>query len=144
MPEAGPSLTDRGLQLLARITRAFMQWHKWPFLIAVATLAGLRSQPAARRPMAARALPAQRPVPTLYDLLQPPAQRPKAFARGLDVIDRAKGGFAAPPCTPGAPAAGGSFCFDASQRGNSNAGHAWGTDLPADRKADLLAYLMTF
>ena len=60
------------------------------------------------------------------------------------MIDPAKGGFTAPPCTPGAPTADGTFCFDTSQRGNSAQGHAWGTDLPADRKADLLAYLMTF
>jgi len=83
-------------------------------------------------------------VPTLADLLTPPAQRPKAFARGSDVIDRAKGGFRAPSCAPGAPLADGTFCFDTAQRGNSNAGHAWGTNLPADQKADLLAYLMTF
>ena len=82
-------------------------------------------------------------VPTLADLLTPPAQRPKSFVRGLDVIDRAKGGFTAPPCTPGAPLVDG-FCFDTSQRGNSPQGHAWGTDLPADQRADLLAYLMTF
>ncbi len=82
-------------------------------------------------------------VPTLADLLTPPAQRPKAFVRGIDVIDPAKGGFTAPACTPGAPLAAG-FCFDTSQRGNGNIGHAYGTDLPADQKADLLAYLMTF
>ena len=27
MPEAGPSLTDRGLQVFARFTSAFMQWQ---------------------------------------------------------------------------------------------------------------------
>ena len=27
-------------------------------------------------------------VPTLRDLLEPPAQRPAAFVRGLDVVDR--------------------------------------------------------
>src|SRR3984957_3296651 len=43
MPEAGPSLTDRVLETFARSASAFMQWHKWPFLIAVATLVGLRT-----------------------------------------------------------------------------------------------------
>jgi len=81
-------------------------------------------------------------VPTLYDLLQPPDQRPRTFLRGSDVLDPAKGGFQAPPCTPGAAGAG--FCFDTSQRGNSAQGHAYGTALPASQKADLLAYLLTF
>jgi len=83
-------------------------------------------------------------VPTLADLLTPPGQRPKAFLRGSDVIDRAKGGFASPPCTPGAPQPNGGFCFDTSQRGNGAQGHAFGTELPASQKQDLLAYLMTF
>ncbi|HVN02360.1 MAG TPA: c-type cytochrome [Caulobacteraceae bacterium] len=82
-------------------------------------------------------------VPTLADLLKPPAERPKAFVRGLDVIDPTSGGFTAPPCTPGQPLAAG-FCFDVSQRGNSNAGHPYGTTLPAAQKQDLLAYLETF
>ncbi len=79
-------------------------------------------------------------VPTLADLLQPPGARPKAFLRNSDVVDPAKGGFVAPPCQAGAPG----FCFDTSQRGDSAQGHAYGTDLPAGRKADLLAYLLTF
>lgn len=81
-------------------------------------------------------------VPTLADLLQPPEQRPKTFLRSSDVIDPAKGGFVAPPCTPAG--GGDAFCYDTSQRGNSNQGHIWGTTLPANQKADLLAYLLTF
>jgi mono/diheme cytochrome c family protein len=87
-------------------------------------------------------------VPTLADLLAPPAERPKSFLRGSDVIDPVKGGFVAPPCPVGpastgaAPADG--FCFDTAQRGNGAQGHAYGTDLPAAQKADLLAYLLTF
>ncbi len=42
MPEAGPSLVDRVLQTFARCASALMQWHKWPFLIAIGTLVGLR------------------------------------------------------------------------------------------------------
>ena len=82
-------------------------------------------------------------VPNLADLLMPPAARPQAFLRGSDVIDPANGGFLASGCTPGAPIATG-FCFDTSQRGNSAEGHAYGTDLPASQKSDLLAYLLTF
>ncbi|HEY7578060.1 MAG TPA: hypothetical protein VH855_10725, partial [Acetobacteraceae bacterium] len=82
-------------------------------------------------------------VPTLADLLSPPDQRPKAFVRGLDVLDPEKGGFQAPPCTPAQPPANG-FCFDTGQTGNGNGGHAYGTDLPPDQRAALLAYLLTF
>jgi hypothetical protein len=82
-------------------------------------------------------------VPTLADLLLPPGQRPEAFVRGLDVLDPEKGGFEAPPCTPGQAVAAGE-CFDTSLRGNWNGGHEYGTDLPANDKASLLAYLLTF
>lgn len=89
-------------------------------------------------------------VPTLADLLEPPERRPVAFLRGLDVIDRARGGFVAPACTPGGanPSGGGiarlRTCFDTRARGNGNGGHLYGTDLPAAAKSDLLAYLLTF
>ena len=45
MPEAnqGPTLPDRVAQVFARLTSAIMQWHKWPFLIAITTLVGLRT-----------------------------------------------------------------------------------------------------
>jgi hypothetical protein len=81
-------------------------------------------------------------VPTLADLLLPPDRRPKAFARGSDVIDPVKGGFQAPPCIPGEASE--PFCFDTGARGNSAEGHAYGTDLPDGQKHDLLAYLLTF
>ncbi len=82
-------------------------------------------------------------VPTLADLLEPAEARPAAFLRGLDVIDRDRGGFVAPPCDPAEPPDEG-FCFDTRQPGNGNEGHLYGTDLPADAKAALLAYLLTF
>lgn len=82
-------------------------------------------------------------VPTLADLLLPPDERPKAFVRGLDILDAEKGGFEAPGCVPGEKPATG-FCFDTAQRGNGNGGHLYGVDLsPEDRNA-LLAYLLTF
>lgn len=82
-------------------------------------------------------------VPTLVDLLEPPAERPRAFVRGLEELDPEKGGFAAPPCDPGQkPEAG--FCYDVTQPGNDNGGHTYGTGLGEAAKADLLAYLKTF
>jgi mono/diheme cytochrome c family protein len=82
-------------------------------------------------------------VPSLRDLLEPPAQRPVTFVRGLDVVDGRNGGFAAPSCDPRQDLAEG-FCFDTRLVGNGNGGHVYGTSLSAAEKADLLAYLLTF
>ncbi|MBB3189913.1 hypothetical protein [Halomonas cerina] len=82
-------------------------------------------------------------VPTLHDLLLPPAERPVAFVRGLDVLDGTKGGFVAPACTPGEPLEKG-FCFDTRLPGNGNQGHVYGTGLTAEERAVLLDYLLTF
>ena len=81
-------------------------------------------------------------VPTLRDLLNTPEQRPRAFVRGLDVLDGANGGFTSPSCDPVNPPAQG-FCYDTALIGNSNAGHVYGTALSASEKNDLLAYLLT-
>ena len=82
-------------------------------------------------------------VPTLVDLLNPPAQRPAAFVRGSDTLDPNRGGFVAPPCVPpSAPTD--PFCYDTTKAGNGNGGHLYGVDLPAEQKSDLLAYLLTF
>jgi hypothetical protein len=83
-------------------------------------------------------------VPTLADLLEPPAARPQKFLRGLDVLDEARGGFRSPPCEPGAPAVHGTICFDTRLPGNGNGGHLYGTALSTPDKADLLAFLKTF
>ncbi|MGA7490530.1 MAG: cytochrome c [Xanthobacteraceae bacterium] len=82
-------------------------------------------------------------VPTLRDLLAPPAQRPAAFVRGIDVIDGRNGGFVSPPCAPGQPLAQG-FCYDTRLPGSGNGGHLYGTALSAPEKNDLIAYLLTF
>ncbi len=82
-------------------------------------------------------------VPALRDLLKPPAERPKAFVRGIDVVDGTNGGFKAPACLPGERLPQG-FCYDTTLPGNGNAGHTYGTSLPASEKDDLLAYLLTF
>ena len=81
-------------------------------------------------------------VPTLADLLEPPAKRPVAFLRGGEVVDPARGGFVAPACDP-ANTPKSQFCYDTRLIGNSTAGHLYGTELPQAGKADLLAYLLT-
>ena len=81
-------------------------------------------------------------VPTLRDLLKVPAERPVAFVRGGDVLDGRNGGFVSPACVGGSSPPQG-FCYDTKLIGNSNAGHLYGTALPAADKEDLLAYLLT-
>lgn len=72
-------------------------------------------------------------VPTLFDLLSPPSERPATFFRGCDTFDPAKVGFV---CATG-------FEFRTDLPGNGSGGHVYGTDLsPAERQA-LLEYLKT-
>lgn len=83
-------------------------------------------------------------VPTLWDLLQPAARRPKMFYRGNDRYDPRHLGFVADR-----PAENGKrfFAFDTTLPGNGNAGHegaAYGTTLPDADKWALLEYLKTF
>lgn len=74
-------------------------------------------------------------VPTLYDLLLPPAERPKKFAVGRWEYDPKKVGYVSDGQVP--------FVFDTSVTGNSNRGHEYGVTLPdADRWA-LVEYLKT-
>jgi mono/diheme cytochrome c family protein len=78
-------------------------------------------------------------VPSLADMLTPPAQRPQMFWRGYDVYDPIKVGFVVQG--PAAERAG--TQFDTRLRGNGNGGHAFGTGLPAGDKSDLIEYLKT-
>jgi mono/diheme cytochrome c family protein len=78
-------------------------------------------------------------VPSLTDLLEPVAQRPARFWRGYDVYDRTTIGFVSQG--PEAQRLG-SF-YDTSLPGNANAGHTYGTTLPAASKHALLEYLKT-
>jgi hypothetical protein len=73
-------------------------------------------------------------VPTLDDLLKPPAERPARFPVGHRDYDVERLGF-----TAGAPE--GTWMFDVSRPGNSNAGHEYGTDLSAADRAALLEYI---
>ncbi|HWA61115.1 MAG TPA: di-heme-cytochrome C peroxidase [Caulobacteraceae bacterium] len=78
-------------------------------------------------------------VPTLYDLLLPPAQRPKTFAVGTRDFDPRKVGYSTSPA-----AAGNSFTFDTSVPGNSNKGHVYGVGaLSEAQRLELIEYLKT-
>jgi hypothetical protein len=76
-------------------------------------------------------------VPTVADLLEPAAARPKVFYRGYDVIDVGRLGFLS--SGPEAEAAG--FRYDTTLPGNGNQGHEYGTGLSADEKQALIEYL---
>ena len=76
-------------------------------------------------------------VPTLLDLLRPPAERPKTFLTGSREFDPHKVGFVHDG------AAGGTFLLDTALDGNHNTGHLYGTTLPEAQRLDLLEYLKT-
>jgi len=76
-------------------------------------------------------------VPTLYALLQAPADRPKTFNVGTRVYDPKNVGYDTRPT-----AAGNSFVFDTSLPGNSNKGHDYGVGaLTETQRLELLEYL---
>jgi hypothetical protein len=81
-------------------------------------------------------------VPTLEDLLEPAARRPKVFYRGYDVYDRKRTGF----IHDGTEAERAGFRYDTAVEGNGNAGHEgerYGTTLAPDQKRALVEYLKT-
>ncbi|WP_153144653.1 c-type cytochrome [Dechloromonas sp. H13] len=78
-------------------------------------------------------------VPTLRDLLEPAAQRPKVFWRGYDVYDQTKVGFVSD--TPAAQRIG--TKLDTASKGGGNHGHEFGTALSAEEKDALVEYLKT-
>jgi hypothetical protein len=78
-------------------------------------------------------------VPTITDLLKDPAERPRIFYRGYNVIDPVNLGF----ISSGDDAARSGFRYDTQVAGNSNQGHLWGTKLSPDEKRSLLEYLKT-
>ena len=79
-------------------------------------------------------------VPTLKDLLAAPADRPTRFYRGYDLIDPVGGGFVS---QAGTPAERFGTLYDTTVPGNGNSGHLYGTDLSAQDKERLLAFLKT-
>lgn len=78
-------------------------------------------------------------VPTIADLLNAPADRPRVFYRGYNVLDPEHLGF----ISSGDDAERSAFRFDTRIAGNSNQGHLWGTTLSPDEKRCLLEYLKT-
>ena len=78
-------------------------------------------------------------VPTLRDLLEPAADRPKVFWRGYDVFDQVKVGFIAD--SPEAQRVG--TRLDTASKGGGNQGHEFGTGLSAAEKEALVEYLKT-
>jgi hypothetical protein len=78
-------------------------------------------------------------VPTLEDLLAPPAQRPERFYRGVDIYDWERVGF----ISRGSTAKRIGFLYDTKVRGNGNGGHTYGTDLPAGDKRALIEFMKT-
>jgi hypothetical protein len=78
-------------------------------------------------------------VPNLAALLEPVDRRPTHFWRGYDVYDPIGVGFV----TEGEAAQKAGTSIDTSLPGNSNAGHSYGTNLPADSKRALIEYLKT-
>jgi hypothetical protein len=95
-------------------------------------------------------------VPTVRALLERPECRPKVFYRGYDLIDRENVGFVSQRCES-APAANDcavtqtrvcmppdkGWRYDTTQRGNSNGGHVYGTDLATGDKVAVVEYLKT-
>lgn len=76
-------------------------------------------------------------VPTLWDLLQAPKDRPAIFYRGSDLLDNEKVGFV----SQGSAVEQTGFRYDTSLPGNHNAGHEYGTALPIEEKKALVEYL---
>ncbi|MFN0214952.1 MAG: hypothetical protein ACKVT2_11915 [Saprospiraceae bacterium] len=78
-------------------------------------------------------------VPTIWDLLQVPENRPRLFFKGYNVYDQKYLGFV----SQGADAEKYGFRLDVALTGNSNRGHLYGTQLDEASKWALLEYLKT-
>jgi mono/diheme cytochrome c family protein len=78
-------------------------------------------------------------VPTLADLLEPVERRPPTFYRAYDVYDQERGGFVS--SGPEAERVG--WRYDTAVVGNGNAGHLYGTALPAAEKKALVEFVKT-
>ena len=83
-------------------------------------------------------------VPTLRDLLEPAANRPKSFYRGYDVFEPKRVGFVWNVAEEKGRKF---FRYDTSLPGNGNFGHEgkeYGTDLSAEEKDALVEFMKTF
>ena len=72
-------------------------------------------------------------VRTMQELLTSPSARAKSFQRGSRSYDAVQMGYTDE----------GSYRFDTTAAGNSNAGHAYGTELSHSQKRELIEYLKT-
>lgn len=79
-------------------------------------------------------------VANLTELLTPPEARSDSFYRGCDLYDQLNMGFVSDRIEPSCPS---NFLFDTRLPGNGKLGHAYGTDLTDDEKAQLIEYLKT-
>jgi hypothetical protein len=75
-------------------------------------------------------------VPTLYDLLLPAKERPRAFPLGQRDFDPVKVGYSTKVDKP-------RFTFDVSKVGNTNSGHEYGVSLSEDQRLELIEFLKT-
>ena len=78
-------------------------------------------------------------VPSLRDMLEPAAKRPREFYRGYDVYDPTNAGFVSQG--PKAERAG--TKYEVERKGNGNQGHEFGVALPQQDKDALIEYLKT-
>ncbi len=72
-------------------------------------------------------------IRTMQEMLTPPAARAKTFRRGSRLYDGSAMGYADD----------GPYVLNTSAPGQSNAGHAYGTDLTEAQKRDLIEFLKT-
>jgi hypothetical protein len=77
-------------------------------------------------------------VASIWDLLTPPANRPKLFMLGSREYDVQKLGYVT---TVDAKSPAPAWEYDTSQVGNANTGHVYGTNLPDDEKWALIEFL---
>ena len=88
-------------------------------------------------------------VPSLRDLLNPVAKRPRLFYRGYDVYDVVDVGFVSQEHQaermriPWADVKAAATPYDVSWRSNGNIGHEYGVDLSPGEKDALVEYLKT-
>lgn len=79
-------------------------------------------------------------VPSVGELMKPPAQRAVTFYRGNNLLNRQDLGFVSDLAQEKGLHFG---LFDTRQTGNSNAGHQYGTELSDQDKKAILEYLKT-
>ena len=76
-------------------------------------------------------------MPTLYDLLLPPDDRPQLFFVGSRELDIVRVGLESGPGE-------GRSVFDTRLTGNGNGGHTYGTSLSAAERMELIQIINTY